>query len=189
MRLHTTPNLLWSAANGGVTNGGLRGVWPSILEIGRNRPFSPFFALFRRARRAPGKSRKRRKKAFFLRYPQICLNPHLLNPHLRHSNFFFSLFCSLSPGSGRQSQDRHLGGVASTFELSQCWRCKGGLPEPRRGFWVTSSSLSPKMSVSQNGSVHVHIIEIVFFFGHFSYKNEEKKPAARSGRKSGCSNI
>ena len=26
-----------------------------------------------------------RKKAFFLRYPQIRLNPHLLNPHLRHS--------------------------------------------------------------------------------------------------------
>ena len=37
----------WSAANGGVTNGGLRGVWPPFLEIGRNRPFSPFFCLFR----------------------------------------------------------------------------------------------------------------------------------------------
>ena len=55
-------------------------------EIGPFRPFSAFFALFRSVRRAPGKSRKRRKKAFFLRYPQICLNPHLLNPHLRHSN-------------------------------------------------------------------------------------------------------
>ena len=54
-------------------------------EIGLFHPFSAFFTLFRRARRAPGKSRKRRKKAFFLRYPQICLNPHLLNPHLRHS--------------------------------------------------------------------------------------------------------
>ena len=74
----------WAAANGGVTNGGLRGVWPPFLEIGRNRPFPALFALFRRVRRAPGKSRKRRKKAFFLRYPQICLNPHLLNPHLRH---------------------------------------------------------------------------------------------------------
>ena len=31
----------------GVTNGGLRGVWPPVLEIGRNRPFSPFFCLFR----------------------------------------------------------------------------------------------------------------------------------------------
>ena len=78
----------WAAANGGVTNGGLRGVWPPFPEIGRNRPFSAFsclFSFFRRVRRAPGKSRKRRKKAFFLRYPQICLNPHLLNPHLRHS--------------------------------------------------------------------------------------------------------
>ena len=58
--------------------------WKSA-EIGLFRPFSAFFALFRRVRRAHGKSRKRRKKAFFLRYPQICLNPHLLNPHLRHS--------------------------------------------------------------------------------------------------------
>ena len=54
-------------------------------EIGLFRPFSAFFALFRKARRAPGKSGKRRKKAFFLRFPWICLNPHLLNPHLRHS--------------------------------------------------------------------------------------------------------
>ena len=59
--------------------------WKSA-EIGLFRPFSAFFALFRRVRRAPGKSRKRRKKAFFLRYPWISLNPHLLNPHLRHSN-------------------------------------------------------------------------------------------------------
>ena len=36
----------WAAANGGVTNGGLRGVWPPFLEISRNRPFSPFFCLF-----------------------------------------------------------------------------------------------------------------------------------------------
>ena len=58
--------------------------WKSA-EIGLFRPFSAFFALFRRVRRAPGKSRKRKKRAFFLRYPQICLNPHLLNPHLRHA--------------------------------------------------------------------------------------------------------
>ena len=59
--------------------------WKSA-KIGLFRPFSAFFALFRWVQRAPGKSRKRRKKAFFLRYPQICLNPHLLNPHLRHPN-------------------------------------------------------------------------------------------------------
>ena len=29
-----------------LKNGGLRGVWPPFLEIGRNRPFSPFFCLF-----------------------------------------------------------------------------------------------------------------------------------------------
>ena len=73
-----------AAAIGGVTNGGLRGVWPPFLKIGRNRPFSPFFCLFRPfpegAKSTWGKSRKRRKKAFLLRYPQICLNPHLLNP-------------------------------------------------------------------------------------------------------------
>ena len=76
---------LQNAANGGVTNGGLGASglpsWKSA-EIGLFRPFSAFFTLFRRVRTAPGKSRKRRKKAFFLRYPRICLNPHLW-----HSNF------------------------------------------------------------------------------------------------------
>ena len=55
-------------------------------EIGLFRPFSALFALLRRVRRAPGKSRKLRKKAFFLRYPRISLHPHLLNPHLWHPN-------------------------------------------------------------------------------------------------------
>ena len=36
-------NKHWSAANGGVTNGGLRGVWPPCPG---NRPKSAFFALF-----------------------------------------------------------------------------------------------------------------------------------------------
>ena len=65
--------------------GALPGNRPKSAVFGRFRPFSAFFAVFRRVQRAPGKFRKRRKKAFFLRYPQICLNPHLLNPHLRHS--------------------------------------------------------------------------------------------------------
>ena len=42
-----TKSATWAAANGGVTNGGLRGVWLPFPEIGRNRPFSPFFCLFR----------------------------------------------------------------------------------------------------------------------------------------------
>ena len=52
---------------------------------GRPSRKSAEIAVFRRVRGAPGKSRKRIKKAFFLRYPQICLSPHLLNPHLQHS--------------------------------------------------------------------------------------------------------
>ena len=45
-RVTVSLDRIWSAANGGVTNGGLRSVWPPVLEIGRNRPFSPFFCLF-----------------------------------------------------------------------------------------------------------------------------------------------
>ena len=44
------------------------------------RPFAAFCALFRKARRACGKSIKHRKTASFLRCPRICLNPHLLTP-------------------------------------------------------------------------------------------------------------
>ena len=76
-------NFLWAAANGGVTNGGLRGVWPPFLEIGRIglfRPFSAFFALFRRVQRAPGKSRKRRKKAPFPQISSDLLKPPSLKP-------------------------------------------------------------------------------------------------------------
>ena len=57
----------WAGTNEGVTNGSLRGVWPPFLEIGLVslfRPFSDFFDLFRRVWRAPGKSRKSRKKPF-----------------------------------------------------------------------------------------------------------------------------
>ena len=73
----------YADTNGGVTNGGSMGVWPPFLEISRKGPFSAFLARCRTARRAPGKSRKHR----------ICLNPHLLKPHLRHSNCFSMLTC------------------------------------------------------------------------------------------------
>ena len=32
--IHSSNVINWAAANGGVTNGGLRGVWPPFLEIG-----------------------------------------------------------------------------------------------------------------------------------------------------------
>ena len=59
------PKLFWAAANGGVTNGGLRGVWLPFLKIGRNRPFSPFVCLFSLFWRV-GNPENGGGKAFFL---------------------------------------------------------------------------------------------------------------------------
>ena len=86
----------------------------SSRKIGRNRPFPPFFCLFRpflpEGLKSTWKIREnRRKKAFFLRYPRISLNPHLLNPHLRHSNLFSgkSRNSGLVPGN-RDPKDSRL---------------------------------------------------------------------------------
>ena len=37
---------------------------------------------------------------------------------------------------------------ASTFKVSQCRHCKERLPGPRKGFWMTPGSLSPKTATS-----------------------------------------
>ena len=71
-------NGFWSAANGGVTNGSLRGVWPPLLEIGRNRPFSPFFCLFRPFPEGPNSTWKIQKTEEKGLFPQISLD--LLKP-------------------------------------------------------------------------------------------------------------
>ena len=78
------PFFFWAAANGGVTNGGLRGVRLSFLKIGRSRfffglflPFLPFSGGSKEHLENPGDGGKR---PFFLRYPQICFSPHLLKP-------------------------------------------------------------------------------------------------------------
>ena len=72
----------------GCNKWGLKGwVWPAFLEVGRNRPKSPFFCLFRpfpEGAKSTWEIQKTKEKGF-LRYPRISLNPHLLNPHLRHS--------------------------------------------------------------------------------------------------------
>ena len=73
----------WAAANGGVTNGGLRGVWPPFLEIGRNRPFSPFFCLFRPFPGGAKSTWKIQKTEEKDRFPQISsdlLKPPSLKP-------------------------------------------------------------------------------------------------------------
>ena len=83
------PPQTWAAANGGVTNGGLRGVWPPFLEIGQNRPFSPFFCLFCPFPEGPKSTRKVQKTEEKGLFPQISsdfLRPPSLKPHLRHSN-------------------------------------------------------------------------------------------------------
>ena len=102
----------------GVTNRGLRGVWPPFLEIGLLRPFSSFFCLFRPFSAFSAFSKgyeehvenpeKRRRKAFLVRYPGICLNHHLLKPHLRH------------PKLGKwhpKHRERTTGMAASEFKL------------------------------------------------------------------------
>ena len=61
-------NQSWAAANGDSNKWGFKGC---LAALAGNRPFSAslllfstFFALFRRVQRAPGKSGKRRKRAF-----------------------------------------------------------------------------------------------------------------------------
>ena len=73
----------WAAANGGVTNGGLRGVWPPFPEIGRNRPFSPFFCLFRpfpEGPKSPWKIQKTEEKGLFPQISSDFLTPPSLKP-------------------------------------------------------------------------------------------------------------
>ena len=79
--LQTSQN--WSAANGGVTNGGLRGVWPPFPEIGRNRPFSPFFCLFRpfpEGLKSTWKIQKTEEKGLFPQISSDFLKPPSLKP-------------------------------------------------------------------------------------------------------------
>ena len=84
---------IWSAAKGGLRDGGLR----KSEDIWGKRPFSSVFwipqVLFapsgkgRKRQKKGEKGRKRAKKADFGRFPGRAarhpLNPHLLHPHLR----------------------------------------------------------------------------------------------------------
>ena len=78
-----TPAKNWGAANGGVTNGGLRGVWPPFPEIGRNRPFSPFFCPFRpflEGLKSTWKIQKTEEKGLFPQISSDFLKPPSLKP-------------------------------------------------------------------------------------------------------------
>ena len=77
------PSTPWAAANGGVTNGGLRGVWPPFPEIGRNRPFSPFFCLFRpflEGAKSTWEIQKTEEKGLFPQISSDLLKPLSLKP-------------------------------------------------------------------------------------------------------------
>ena len=80
---------VWSAANGGLRDGGLS----NSEDVSGKRPFPPFSGFSRCSSGPPEKGekgRKREKKADFGRFPgqeaRHPLNPHLLHSHLRHSN-------------------------------------------------------------------------------------------------------
>ena len=91
----------WAAANGGVTNGGLRGVWPPFPEIGRNRPFSPFFCLFRpfpEGLKSTWKIQKTEEKGLFPQISSDFLKPPSLKPPFAAPQFlpYFNVF--VAPG-------------------------------------------------------------------------------------------
>ena len=80
---HVKATPAWAAANGGVTNGGLRGVWPPFLEIGRNWPFSPFFCLFRpfpEGAKSAWEIQKTEEKGLFPQISSDLLKPPSLKP-------------------------------------------------------------------------------------------------------------
>ena len=87
---------LAGAANGGVTNGGLRGVWPPFPEIGRNRPFPPFFCLsrpFPEGTKSTWEIQKTEEKGLFPQISSDLLKPPSLKPP-------FAAFQNLGGGGG-----------------------------------------------------------------------------------------
>ena len=79
-----------TSTDGGVTDGGLRVSGRPSWNRHFLALFLPFLPFSRGCEEPLANPRKRRKKAFFLRCPQVSLNPHLLNPHWRHSKHRFS---------------------------------------------------------------------------------------------------
>ena len=86
-------DLSWSAANGGLRDGGLS----KSEDIWGKRPFSSVFWISQVLFTPSGKGWKRQKKGEKGRFPPISrkggqrhlLSPHLLHPHLRQPNFLW----------------------------------------------------------------------------------------------------
>ena len=109
---------VWAAANGGVTNGGLRGVWPPFPEISRNRPFSPFFCLFRLFLEGPKSTWKIQKTEENGLFPQISsdlLKPPSLKPPFAALQFVAGGFSdSVGRGGARRGFRKYLSHIGST---------------------------------------------------------------------------
>ena len=140
-----TPHNIWSAANGGVTNAGLRGVWPPVLEIGRDQPFSPFFCLFRPFPEGPDstwKIQKTEEKGLFPQISSDLLKPPSLKPSFaalqnmrHHSGGIANLLqnCGKAPQGPARTWNRGLQEgprLGSMLALSNCGRLVK-LPVPR----------------------------------------------------------
>ena len=72
-----------------VPNGGLRGVWPPVLEIGRSRPFSPFFCLsrpFPEGAKSTWEIQKMEEKGLFPQISSDLLKPPSLKPPFAEKN-------------------------------------------------------------------------------------------------------
>ena len=115
---------LWAAANGGVTNGGLRGVWPPFLEIGRNRPFSALFLPFSGGcEEHLGNPRISEEKGLFPQISSDFLKPPSLKPTLFGTPTILCLralrksqrFQPVPGNSQSQSQTSHICGALRAY--------------------------------------------------------------------------
>ena len=85
------------------------------------------------SRTAPGKSRKRRKKAFFLRYPRICLSPISQTSSCGTPNYLFFWGDSERPFGPLYHLGEFFGGASSAAEKRGLW--EGVVQEPLRRAW------------------------------------------------------
>ena len=134
----------------GCNKCGLKGC---LAALPGNRPKSAFFALFRRVRRAPGKSRKRRRRAFFPQISSELLKPPSLKPPFaalqrgvgkppgwkspkdeNYKNCIFEVCVRLSGGN-----------LGTTFPI---WGLGLRVPEWERQFWLMAADSNRNRSQS-----------------------------------------
>ena len=117
----------WASANGGVTNGGLRGVRPPFLEIGQNRPFSSVFCLFSPfygGCESTWEIQKTEEKGLFPQISSDLLKPPSLKPPGRSPEVF---------PPKRESSKQGIGSFHFLEgSLPNCWPHSAGIAENKR---------------------------------------------------------